>query len=85
MRRGDERDQRLRLGRVVLELEPRVHPFGVLADDDQIDLVVSRRHTGVPAAGPHVREQIELLPKCQVGASQAALHRRFDRSLQRDP
>ena len=66
-----------------LELPPRVHALGVLADHDEVDLLVHARHARVQAARPDVRVQVEALAELEVRAPQAARDGRLDRPLQR--
>ena len=71
-------------GRAHLDLDPRVHALGVLADDHDVDVLVRRGHARVQAAGPDVRVQVQALAQRHVRAPQARRDRRLDRTLQRD-
>ena len=79
----DEPHQVVHLVGAHLELPPRVHALGVLADHDEVDLLVHARHARVQAARPDVRVQVEALAELEVRAPQAARDGRLDRPLQR--
>ena len=71
-------------GRALLELDPRVEVLGVLADDDEVDVVVAGAHARVGLAGPHRHVEVELLAERHVHGAEAAADRRRDRALERD-
>ena len=67
----------------LLVLDSGVEVFGVLADDDQVDVVEARAHAGVALARPHLRVHVELLAERDVDGAEAAADRRRDRAFQR--
>ena len=76
-------DQLGRLGLALLELDAGVEVLGVLADDDQVDVLVVAAHAGVALARPHAGVQVERLPQQHVDAAEARADRRGDRGLER--
>jgi len=62
-------------------LEPRIQAFGVLANQHDIDIVVTSAGHDV-AARPHVRVQVERLPKRHVHRPVSFTNRRFERTLE---
>ena len=81
--RLDPADQLLGVGRPLLELDPGVEVLGVLADDDQVDVVEAGADALVRLARPHLRVHVELLAQADVDGAEAAADRRRDRPLQR--
>ncbi len=82
--RLDPPDQLLRVLRALLVLDPGVKVFGVLADNDQVDVVEARAHTAVAFARPDLGVHVELLAERHVHGAEAAADWRGDRALQRD-
>ena len=78
-----QRDQLLGVGRALLVLDPGVEVLGVLADDDQVDVVEAGAHALVRLARPHLRVHVELLAQADVDGAEAAADRGRDRPLQR--
>ena len=70
-----QRDQLLGVGRALLVLDPGVEVLGVLADDDQVDVVEARADARVRLARPHLRVQVELLAQADVDRAEAAADR----------
>ena len=70
--------------RALLVLDAGVEVLGVLADDDQVDVLEARAHAGVALARAHLRVHVELLAERDVHRAEAAADRRRDRALQRD-
>ena len=81
--RFDPVDQLLGVGRALLVLDPGVEVLGVLADDDQVDVVEARAHALVGLARPHLRVEVETLAEADVDRAEAAADRRRDRALER--
>ena len=73
-------------GSTRLEFDSGVQVFGVLADEDQVDLRSAevRPHALVDLAGPQAGEQPQFLPQKHVDAAEALADRRGDRRLQGD-
>ncbi len=67
----------------MLVLDPGVEVLGVLADDDQVDVVEPAAHAGVALAGADLAVKVELLAERDVDRAEAAADRRCDRPLQR--
>ena len=65
-------------------LEARVEILGVLAHDDQIDVLEAARHAGQVLDRPQVGVEIERLAQPDVDAGEALADRRGHRPLQRD-
>jgi hypothetical protein len=65
-------------------LDSAVEPLGVLPHNDQIDVVVARRHARQAAHRPQSCVQIELLSERDVDRGEAASDRRRARTLERD-
>ena len=59
--RLDPADQLLGVRRALLVLDAGVEVLGVLADDDQVDVVEARAHAGVALARAHLAVEVELL------------------------
>ncbi len=75
------------LGRGVgarLVLDARVEVLRVLADDDEVDVLVARADARVRLARAQARVQLELVPERDVDRAEAGADRRRDRPLQRD-
>ncbi len=70
--------------RALLELDPDVHVLGVLAHDDEVDVLVERAHAGIRLARPHLRVEVEAVAQRDVDRAEALADRRRDRALQRD-
>ena len=83
--RLDPLDQLGGLRRALLVLDPGVEVLGVLAHDDQVDVVEAAAHAGVALARAHLRVHVELLAERHVDRAKAAADGRRDRPLQRDP
>ena len=77
-------DQLGRVGRALLELDPDVEILGVLAHDDEVDVLVARAHARVRLARPHLRVEVEPVAQRDVDGAEALADRRRDRALQRD-
>ena len=82
--RLDPADQLLRVGCSLLVLDPDVEILGVLAHDDEVDVVEARAHACVALARPDLRVHVELLAQRHVHGAEAASHRCRDRPFQRD-
>ena len=82
--RLDPLDQLGRLRRALLELDAGVEVLGVLAHDDQVDVVEAAADARIALARAHLRVQVELLAQRDVDRAEAAADRRRDRPLQRD-
>ena len=67
--------------RALLVLDAGVEVFGVLADDDQVDVLEARAHAGIRLAGAHLRVEVEALAQGDVDGAEAAADRRRDRAL----
>ena len=52
-------------------LQAAVESFGVFADDDQVDVLVARRHAGHRSGGAVVGVELQLLPQLDVDAAKA--------------
>ena len=80
---GDDLDA---LGGVLADhvLDAGVQVLGVLADDDQVDVVVAQVETLHRAGRAHVRVQVERLAERDVDAPEAATDRGRDGALERD-
>src|SRR5919109_3274799 len=68
----------------LLVLDPGIEVFGVLADNDEIDVVEARAHAHVALARPHLGVEVECLPQGDVDRAEAAADRRRDRALEGD-
>src|ERR1700674_3078208 len=73
-----------RVGGALLELEPRVDVLGVLADDDEVEVVAQVASALVSLDRPHERVQIEGLAQGDIDAAEAAADRCRDRTLERN-
>ena len=82
--RLDPPDQLLGVLRAFLVLDAGVEVLGVLAHDDQIDVVEARADAGIALDRPHLRVHVELLAERHVDGAEAAADGRRDRPLQRD-
>ena len=80
----DPVDQLVGVRRALLELDAGVEVLGVLADDDQVDVVEARAHASIGLARPHLRVEVERLAQADVDRAEAAADRRRDRALERD-
>ena len=78
------RDHVLRVGGARLVLDAGVEVLGVLADDDEVDVVVAGAHALVGLAGPQARVEAELVAQRHVDRAEAGADRRRDRALERD-
>ena len=79
-------DQLLGVRRALLVLDAGVEIFGVLAHDDQVDVVGSGSARRVAlASGATCGVQVELLAQRDVDRAEAAADRGRDRALERDP
>ena len=65
-------------------LQTRIKAFGVLPNDDQIDVRIARRNMRQIAHRPEVGIKIELLSKLYVDAGKAPADRGCDRTLECD-
>ena len=83
-RTGDDLDA-LRGVRADHVLDAGVQVLGVLADDDQVDVVVARLDAAHRLRRPEVGVQAECLAEPDVDAPEAAADRRRDRPLEADP
>ena len=88
--RAGARDERDRLGgraRVAADLDvvlvADVQPFRVLADQDDVDVVVAAALRD-RVRGPHVGVELERLAQRDVDRAEALADRRLERTLQRD-
>ena len=81
----DPLDQLLGLRGALLVLDPRVEVLGVLAHDDEVDVLKARAHSGVGLARPHLPEQVERFAEAHVDRAEADPYRSRDRPLERDP
>ena len=72
-----------RLG-VRLVLDARVEVLGVLADDDDVDVLVPRADARVRLARAQAGVELELVAKRHVDRAEAGADRRRDRALERD-
>ena len=81
---GDDLDA-LHDARDDLVLEPGVQVFGVLADDDDVDVGEAALHARQIADRPQVRVEIQRLAQPDVDAREALRDRRCHRPLQRNP
>src|SRR5207302_7346952 len=77
----DGRDELVCLGFAFGELDAGVQVLRVLANDDQIDVVVATANPRIPLAGPHQRVEVEGLAQCDVDASDALADRRGQRAF----
>ena len=66
-------------------LDARVEILGVLAHDDEVDVLVARVEADHRPSGPEVGVQVERLAERDVDAPEAAADRGRDRPLERDP
>src|SRR5690606_38867123 len=69
---------------LVVRLYARIQPFGVLAEDDQIDVAERRLDAGQRAARADVGVQVELLAELDVDALETLPDRSRDGPLERD-
>ena len=67
-----------------LVLDARVQILRVLADDDDVDVLVAGAHPGIRLARAQARVQLELVAESDVDGAEAGPDRRRDRPLQRD-
>ena len=65
-------------------LQPGVQPLGVLADDDQVDVLVGRLDARQRADGADAGVQVESLPQPDVDRAEALADRRGARPLEGD-
>ena len=72
------------LRRVLLELDAGVEVLGVLADEDDVDVLVLRADAVVALAGAYAGVEVQGLPKSDVDAPEAGAHRGRDRALDAD-
>ena len=79
----DPADQLLGLRRSLFVFDPRVEVLGVLADDDQVDVLEPGPHAGIRLARPDLRIHVELLAESDVDGAEAAADRGRDRPLER--
>ena len=70
--------------RAGLVLDPGVEVLGVLADDDEVDVVVAGAHARVRLARPQAGVEPELVAQRDVDRAEAGADRRRDRALERD-
>src|ERR671938_2062111 len=82
--RLDPADQLFRLLRPLLVLDPGVEVLGVLADDDEVDVLEARAHAGIALAGAHLRVEVEALAEGDVHRAEAAADGGRDRPLEGD-
>ena len=80
---GDDLDA-LRRVRADAMLDARVQVLGVLAHDDQIDVLVARLNALHRASRAEVGIQVERLAQGHVDGAEALADRRRDRALERD-
>ena len=66
-------------------LDAGVEVLGVLADDDDVDVVEPGAHAGVGLARPHAGVEVELVAQRDVDRAEAGADRRRDRALERQP
>ena len=82
--RLDPGDQLLRVRRALLVLDAGVEVLGVLAHDDQVDVLEAAAHARVALARPDLRVHVELVAESDVDRAEADADRSRDRPLQRD-
>src|SRR5262249_53429619 len=82
--RLDPADQLLGLRAALLVLDAGVEALGVLADDDEIDVLEARAHAGIALARPHLGVHVELLAERDIHRAEAAADGGRDRALERD-
>src|SRR5205823_14931630 len=80
----DPVDELLDVVGALLVLDAGVEVLGVLAHDDQIDVVEARAHAWIALARPDLRVHVELPAKRDVDRAKAAADGCRDRALQRD-
>src|SRR5438034_9637528 len=84
---ADPLDHRLDLallGRIDVELDPRVQVLDVLADHDKVDVTAWRGDPGVGLRRPQVRVQVELLTERHIDRAKAGAELGRERTLERD-
>src|SRR5437870_13434773 len=84
---ADPLDHRLDLallGRIHVELEPRVQGLDVLADHDKVDVAARRGHAGVGLRRPQVCVQVELLTERHIDRAKAGAELGRERTLEGD-
>ena len=74
-----------RVGRPSCEFDPAVEVLRVLADHDEVDIMVPGADAGERTGRPDGREQVEILPQGHVDAPEPFAHRGGDRTLDRRP
>ena len=70
--------------RALLELDPDVEVLGVLAHDDEVDVLVERAHARIGLARAHLRVEVESVAQRDVDGAETLADRGRDRALQRD-
>ena len=83
-RGADLLDHLLGFWLALLELDPGIDVLGVLAHDDQVDVVVAGANTWVALAGADERVEVELLAQRDVHRSDSLPDRSRQRPLDRD-
>ena len=71
---GKPVEQRIRVLRPLLELDPGVQILGVLVDDHEVDVLVARPDAVIALAGAHLRVEAERLAQADVDRAEAAPH-----------
>ena len=84
LERVQRRDDLLGGVRPGLVLDSGVQVLGVLADDDDVDVLVARAHARVRLAGAQACVQLELVAERDVDRAEARADRRRDRALEGD-
>ena len=80
---GEEVDQLVGVLGALFELDACVEVLGVLADDDQVDVLVARADARIALAGANLGVEVERRAEADVHAAEAAADRGRDRPLQR--
>jgi hypothetical protein len=83
--RLDPVHQLLRVGGAFLELDARVQILGVLANDDDVDVLEERADARVALARADLRVEVERLPQPDVDGAEALADRSRDGALEGHP
>src|SRR4029077_17823111 len=70
-----------RIGCSSFELDPAIEVLRVLADDDEVDIMVPGANAGDRSGRPDGREQVQILPQGDVDAPEPLADGRRDRSF----
>ncbi len=79
---AERRDQLLRRLASRFELDAGIEVFGVLADDDHVDGLVSGAHAGIGLARPQAGVEVQLVAERDVHGAEPRADRRRDRALE---